>query len=172
MSEASAVIGIAAIAGVAFIVVGMWITYWVYRTKLLEREERRLMIERGLTPPPPAAAGWPAVKARELELAHEERRLRIEKGLPIPPDPPARPSDPLRRGLVTLALGLGAAAGAYVYFVFGRTVGTPSVDERNWFLFFAVISPVLVLYGLANVIHSRMKREPRSAGVPGPDPVP
>jgi len=33
------------------VIVLLWLIYWVYRAKLLEREERRLMIERGMTPP-------------------------------------------------------------------------------------------------------------------------
>src|SRR5262249_17302472 len=45
----------------AVLVLG-WLIYWVYRAKLLEREERRLMIERGMTPPPPQPVGWPAVR--------------------------------------------------------------------------------------------------------------
>lgn len=149
----------------------LWLIYWVFRAKQLEREERRLMIERGVPLPPPPPAGWPGVRARELELAHEERRLRIEKGLPIPEPVPGAPKDPLWRGLGTLALGLGVAAGAYIYFVFGRTVGTPSVEERNWLMFFAVISPVLILYGLANVVYARMKKDRRSDVVSGRDPA-
>jgi hypothetical protein len=42
---------IVAVVG-AVIVLG-WLIYWIYRAKLLEREERRLMIERGMIPPPP-----------------------------------------------------------------------------------------------------------------------
>src|SRR4029453_3999327 len=67
------------ITGVVAVLI--WMIYWIYRARLLAREERRLMIERGMTPPPPHPAGWPAVKAREQELQYEERRLLIEKGL-------------------------------------------------------------------------------------------
>ena len=64
----------------AVLVLG-WLIYWVYRAKQLERDERRLMIERGVAPPAPAVVGWPAMRAREAELRFEERRLLIEKGL-------------------------------------------------------------------------------------------
>jgi hypothetical protein len=132
------------------------VAYWIYRAKLLEHEERRLMIERGITPPAPAPVGWPAVKVREQELAYEERRLRIEKGLPIPHEPPNTPHEFLRRGLISLALGLGLA-GAYVVF---KTSGfDASQTTENWFLFFGVISPGVAFYGIANIIHYRMTRD-------------
>src|SRR6476659_3840995 len=73
------------IGATAVTVILMWVTYfvctYVYKAKLLEREERRLMIEKGMAPPAPAPVGWPAVKVREQELQYEERRLLIEKGL-------------------------------------------------------------------------------------------
>lgn len=169
MSQQEFILWILGILGAVGVL--LWLIYWVFRAKQLEREERRLMIERGVPLPAPPPAGWPGVKARELELAHEERRLRIEKGLPIPDPQSEAPKDPLRRGLTALALGLGVAAGAYVYFVFGRTVGTPSVEERNWFMFFAVISPVLILYGLANVVYATMTKDRRGEAVSGRDPV-
>src|SRR5687767_3383483 len=68
------------------VVVALWLIYWVYRAKLLEREERRMMIERGMTPAAPVPVGWPGVRIREMELKAEERRLRIEKGLELSPE--------------------------------------------------------------------------------------
>ena len=149
--------------------VGAWLIYWVYRAKVLQREERRLMIERGMIPPPPQPTGWPAVRAREQELKFEERRLRIEKGLPVADDDPANaPRDLLRRGLVSLAIGLGLAGG-YVVF---RTNGiTASEETRNWFLFFGVISPGIALYGVANLIHHWMtsdRADHSQTSAPGP----
>jgi hypothetical protein len=150
-----------------------WLIYWVYRAKLLEREERRLMIERGLAPPASAPTGWPAVRAREQELKFEERRLRIEKGLDIgspPPDTPVtRPEDYLRKGLIASSLGAGIAIGYQVFLNSGFDVS--SVEMRNWMLFFAVISPVLGLFGVANLLYYKLTK--RRGGVepiaPGPD---
>ena len=158
MSDLLAVwlIGIGATA-VTAIFLGMF--YVIYRVKLLEREERRLMIERGMMPPPPEPnRGWPGVKARELELKAEERRLRIEKGLDVAPESPSSPPETLRRGLVWGAIGLGLA-GAYIVF---KTSGVNVSDEtRNWFLFFGVISPAATLYGVANVVHYELTKNRR-----------
>ena len=148
-----------------------WLIYWVYRAKLLQREERREMIERGMTPPPQSTGwpmGWPAVKAREQELVYEERRLRIEKGLPLADDPGNVPHDVLHRGLVSLALGLGLAGG---YIVFKTSGFEASDTTENWFLFFGVISPGVVFYGIANIIHYRMTRNrtnDEETSAPGP----
>jgi hypothetical protein len=113
--------------------------------------------------------GWPAVKAREQELLHEERRLRIEKGLPVLPDDAAMPRDVLRRGLVFLAFGLGLAGG---YIVFKTSGFEASDTTENWFLFFGVISPGVVFYGIANIIHYRMTRNrANEAETSAPGPV-
>jgi hypothetical protein len=148
------------IGATALAVVLMWMIYFVYKAKLLEREERRLMIERGMVPPPSQPAGWPGVKARELELKAEERRLMIEKGLHIPPESPQSPAETLRRGLVWGAIGLGLA-GAYIVF---NTSGVDASDQtRNWFLFFGVISPAATLYGVAQVVHYKLTKNRRDA---------
>jgi hypothetical protein len=158
-------------------VVLMWLIYWVYKAKLLEREERRLMIERGMAPPAPAPVGWPAVKVREQELQYEERRLLIEKGLTpeviesglklgnaegtsfldafLPTKTQPQPHDYLRKGLRALAVGLGLG-GAYI--VFNTSGIDASADTRNWFLFFGVLSPAVTLFGLANVLYYRMTK--------------
>jgi hypothetical protein len=154
-----------------------WLIYWVYRAKLLEREERRLMIERGMTPPPPEPSGWPAVRVREQELRYQERLLRIEKGMdpgqvdaPNPffhmvlPKEPRRPEGHLRRGLVTLAVGLGVLVGSAVFRWSGVSM-PPEAD--NWFLFFLVIGPVVALYGAANILYySLTKNRPSDAASP------
>jgi len=160
-----------AIGATAVTAVLMWLIYFVYKAKLLEREERRLMIERGMAPPAPAPVGWPAVKVREQELQYEERRLLIEKGLTpeviqsglklgnadgtgfldalLPKKSPPEPRDYLRKGLRVLAVGLGLA-GAYIIF---NTSGINADDEaRNWFLVFGVLSPVVTLYGISNIV--------------------
>jgi hypothetical protein len=149
------------LAGMAgFVMLLGWLIYWVYRAKLLEREERRLMIERGVTPPAPAVVGWPAMRAREAELRFQERRLLIEKGL----NPGEANPDPfgglftrkrgrehsLYRGLVMLAVGIGLLAP----YGFLRWSGAPvSRDDTNFALFLAAIGPVVVLYAAANLLY-------------------
>ena len=156
---------------VAAFIVAFWLIYWLYRVRALTHEERRLMIERGMTPPPPQPTGWPAVRAREQELRYEERRLLIEKGLQpgaesvtnflselLPKTDEKQPKQPehyLYRGLARLAFGLGLA-GAYAVF---RSSGIDaSSDTENWFLFFGVISPVIALWGAANVVYYQVTR--------------
>jgi hypothetical protein len=90
---------------------GGWAIYWDYRKKQLMYEERRVMIERGMNPPPvpephantPAGA-W-AAKNRQQ---HEERRLMIEKGM-TPPLPPTHGTwqKYLGIGLIAFFLGIG-----------------------------------------------------------------
>jgi hypothetical protein len=146
-------------------VVIAWIVYWDYRKKVVEREERRVMIERGVTPPTPDPAGWPAVKARELELKYMERRLRIEKGLDVPPETlfgtvgpltdmlPKRkhrePTDFLRRGLVSLCVGLAMGV-SYVIVRYGGD--PPPPDMASWLLALAIACPAATLYGVAHVL--------------------
>src|SRR5262245_5437876 len=119
-----------AVLGVLFLA---WLTYWIcqttYKVRQLEREERRLMIEQGMMPPPPPnpLGGWPGVRQREVELRYEERRLLIEKGmqpganageilLELKKNPEEeQPERYLGRGLKTLALGLGLAAGYIIF---------------------------------------------------------
>ena len=71
--------------GIAF-----WFIYWEHQKKRLQYQERQLMIEKGLTPPPV---------------------------LPDQPKKKITPDDCLRRGTVLLFLGLGLAVG---YGVLGR----------------------------------------------------
>jgi hypothetical protein len=174
------------IGATAVTVLGMWLIYWVYKAKLLEREERRLMIERGMPPPPPQPVGWPAVKVREQELQYEERRLLIEKGLTpeviesglkfgnadgtsffdafLPKRTQPQPHDYLRKGLRALAFGLGLAGG---YVVFNRSGIDASDEARNWFLFFGILSPAVTLFGISNVVIYWVTRN-RSGGPTAP----
>ena len=183
MSEPTFALWIAAIAATAMVAVLTWLIYFVYKAKLLEREERRLMIERGIPlPPPPPPAGWPGVKARELELKAEERRLLIEKGMQpgaentlnmltqlLPKAEGPQPEQYLHRGLVKLAFGLGLA-GAYV--VFKSSGIDASSETQNWFLFFGVISPAVTLWGIANIVYYQATRNKRREGeVSGRDPA-
>jgi len=173
-----------AIGSTATVIILTWMIYWVYKAKLLEREERRLMIERGMTPPPSQPGGWPAVKAREAELRFEERRLLIEKGMQPGAEngynmltqllskadtPPPQPEQYLNRGLVKLAFGLGLAG---AYGVFKSSGIEASSETQNWFLFFGVISPAVTLWGVANVIYYQATRSKRREGeVSGRDPA-
>jgi drug/metabolite transporter (DMT)-like permease len=63
-----------------------WAIYWSYQKKRLQYQERQLMIEKGLTPPP------------------------------VLPEAPKKvsPEDSLRRGLVLLFLGVGFGVAAAV----------------------------------------------------------
>ena len=72
--------------GVAF-----WSIYWDHQKKRLQYQERQLMIEKGLTPPP--------------MLPEKSRKT---------------PEDSLRRGIVLLFLGIGFAVGAVVLANFRR----------------------------------------------------
>lgn len=67
--------------GVAF-----WSIYWDHQKKRLQYQERQLMIERGLTPPP--------------DLPNE-RKTRT-------------PEDCLRRGTILLFLGMGLGLGYFI----------------------------------------------------------
>ena len=79
--------------GVAF-----WAIYWDHRKKRLQFEERRLMIERGMTPPP--------------VLADQKSSTT--------------PEDYLRRGLIMVFLGVGLGI-AYFFVVQASTQhGPPS----------------------------------------------
>jgi len=68
--------------GVAF-----WAIYWSHQKKRLQYQERQLMIEKGLTPPP--------------VLLDDDRAKTT-------------PEDCLRRGVVQLFLGIGLAVGTAV----------------------------------------------------------
>jgi hypothetical protein len=72
--------------GVAF-----WSIYWDHQKKRLQYQERQLMIEKGLTPPP--------------MISEKSKKT---------------PEDSLRRGIVQLFLGLGFTIGAVVLANFGE----------------------------------------------------
>jgi hypothetical protein len=160
-----------AIAGFVTVMVSMF--YVIYRTKMLDHEERRLMIERGMVPPPRDPSGWPGVKAREQELKYQERLLRIEKGLAATASDDdadtlkGRPEYYLRRGLVAVCVGLGAAA-AYVVIRVNLDLSIP--DTRSWLLGLSIVAPVVTLYGLAYVLFYRSAKDrlKESAIVRGP----
>jgi hypothetical protein len=131
-----------------------WAFYWEYRKKRLLHEERRSMIEKGLTPPPivSGAWSWPQVKQHEQQLKYEERRLRIEKGMEVPEETkPATPEDYLRRGVIAFCVGLGLVL-AYAF------VDVVDSDARSWL---GVLGPTIGLYGLGNVVYYFLMPKPR-----------
>jgi Domain of unknown function (DUF6249) len=65
--------------GIAF-----WAIYWNHQKKRLQYQERQLMIEKGMTPPP--------------VLPEQDKRVK--------------PEDALRRGIVLVFLGLGLGVAA------------------------------------------------------------
>jgi hypothetical protein len=133
---------IAILLVVAAALVISWAVYWDYRKKLLEREERRMMIEKGLTPPPIFAGNWPQVKQHEQQLRYEERRLMIEKGMELPQTQPLTRQDYLRRGILFF-LGIGLEAG---YFV----VEIPDTEAQE---FLGVAGLAVGLLGLGYIIY-------------------
>ena len=149
--ESSVIWTILLLAGAALIA---WSFYLDYRKKRLEFEERRIAIENGITPPPPAPralAGWPGVKQREMDLQYAERRLMIEKGLPVPENTvkPKTRLDYLRSGLVLTSLGIGAAV-AYFLLALEPVGGTS--EARAWCL---GLAPLLVMLGVGNLVYQR-----------------
>ena len=149
-----------------------WAVYWDFRKKRLQFEERRVMIENGLTPPPPAPpalAGWPGVKQQELQLKFAERRLMIEKGLPVhedvvKPKLPLTRHDYLRRGILAACVGAGLLL-AYGFLNLETVGGTD--DARAWCL---GLGPLLLLFGIGNLIYYRFApaaHEPGSKSEPG-----
>ena len=143
-----------ALPALLFVSVILWAIYWDYRKKRLAYDERRLMIERGMTPPPTFSpwGGWPAVKQHEQQLMYEERRLRIEKGLDVPPLPQPRPrtaDDYLRLGTIMLCVGVG---GGIAYVFLGRISLYEAEQARAWA---AGMSPILMVLGAGLIMYSR-----------------
>jgi len=130
---------------VFFIIIAGVIVTAVWRVRKLDHEERRLMIEKGMTPPPRFSGGWPQVKQREVQARFEERRLMIEKGM-VPPDQPEegkwRRDDFLRRGLITFFLGIGLGIAYYLL-----------PEDADFRPLLAFVSPVLATFGLGCVTY-------------------
>jgi hypothetical protein len=147
-----------AIVVAAAVVLIAWAVYWDYRKRRMEHEERRLMIEKGMEPPPfspPRLSGWPGVKQSEDQLKYAERRLLIEKGLEVPPVvKPLMPEDYLRRGLIGVSLGIGFAVGYLMITLSGRSFS----NQEDWLAGFSVLSPVIGLFGLANLVHYQVMK--------------
>jgi hypothetical protein len=126
--------------GIFFVIVVAIVGTFLWRSRKLEHEERRLMIEKGMTPPPRFSGGWPQVKQQEVQARFEERRLMMEKGM-VPPEPQSaerwQRDDFLRRGIVTFFLGIGLGITYYLL---------PESGDSRWYV--AFLSPGLALFGL------------------------
>jgi hypothetical protein len=138
--------------------------YWSFQKKRLEFEERRRMIENGITPPVPAApplTGWPGVRQQELQLKFAERRLLIEKGMPVHDacaKPPTR-QEYLRRGIIWTCAGVGILI---AYVVLALALPRSEVeDARTWCL---GLGPLALLYGIGNLIYQRWVPDAPDAG--------
>jgi len=137
-----------AAAGVlVFLIIVAWIICaTVWRVRKLQHEERRLMIEKGMTPPPRFSGGWPQVRQAQIQARFEERRLMIEKGM-VPPDQPGegerwQRDDFLRRGAITCFMGIGLGV---TYYLLPETA-----DLRPLLAF---LSPGLAMFGLGCLVY-------------------
>jgi hypothetical protein len=136
----------------------VWLIYWDYQKKKLQHEERRSMIEKGMTPQPMLAStpsGTAAQTSMQLQqLRFEERRLMIEKGMVPPPllldENLKSPNDYLRRGLIMFFLGGGAGIG---YFALERG------NEMKELIGF--VSPIVGLLGLGYIIYGKFAPGPK-----------
>jgi Flp pilus assembly protein TadB len=154
--DKSVIVTIVILAAAALIA---WAVYWDYRKKRLEFEERRIALENGMTPAPPAlpaVAGWPGVKQREMDLKYAERRLMIEKGLAVQEEAqkPKTRLDYLRGGLVFTSLGIGAAV---AYILLGLEPIGGSAEARAWCL---GLAPFLIMFGVGNLVYQRFLPDP------------
>lgn len=127
-----------------------WLGYWSYRKKKLVHEERRLMLEKGMNPPPIPTAMHLGVEGIRLQMRHEERLRMIEKGLPVLPDEGKQPwtrDDFQRRGTILVFLGLGLGAG-YLFMSRGA-------EFRD---LFGVLAPIIGLIGVGCLVYYRQSR--------------
>jgi hypothetical protein len=141
---------------VFLIVLVVAIGTFAWRVKKLEHEERRLMIEKGMMPPPQFGSSWTHVKQREDQLRHEERQLMIEKGMVPPEVTPGKRwelDDYLRGGVITFFLGIGLGI---TYYLLPESSGSRG--------FFAFASPALALYGLGCLTYYRLSRDRAKSG--------
>lgn len=128
----------------------LWAVYWEFRKKQLQHEERRLMIEKGMTPPP-VLSGNGFTAARELRYA--ERLLLIEKGLVPPPDEPKerRPltrADFFRWGTIMVFVGIGCALG------YATVSATPGIAEASdWLLGLGVAGAIVGMTGVGSLVY-------------------
>jgi hypothetical protein len=138
-------------AVITIVVAGLvlvWLIYWDYKKRRLQYEERRLMIDKGLTPPPMLSTPGGTAAQAQLHFQQrqfEERRLMIEKGMVPPPflfdERPQRTSAAnVHQAVILLGLGLGSSIG---YFALDST------NEFKGLIGFA--APILVALGVGYI---------------------
>ncbi len=127
--EGTLVLLIPIIALVMGIGVGAWAIYWDHQKTRLQHEERRMMIEKGMTPPPDLAA---------------QRKL-------------VTPEDCLRRGTIMFFLGIGLGIASFVVLTLsddadplGRLLGVRGLQPA-WLL--GVAAAIVGLLGLGNLVY-------------------
>ncbi len=128
------------VPGIALVLLGFalafWATYWDYRRQALEFEERRLMIERGITPPPYVRKRAP-VFGHGLNLGMGMFLTFLGLGLGLaafigaPPETGGLPVDRnlLGGALIVGVLGMGQIA--YYYLGKGENASEDSQPARG-----------------------------------------
>jgi hypothetical protein len=159
-------------AVITIVVAGMvlgWLIYWDYKKRRLQHEERRLMIDKGMAPPPMVSTpGGTAAQAKLhfQQLQFEERRFMIEKGMGPPPflfdeTPQRTPAETIRRGMIMLCLGLGGSIG---YFALEPT------NEMKELIGF--VAPILAASGVGFIVFAIWaKRQKQEQDGPGKTPT-
>jgi hypothetical protein len=88
---------------------------------------------------------------KKEKLKREERIKAIEKGVELPPEPTPRPLTPLdylRRGVVSLGIGLGLIIGGWI---FATKMRDPGI------FFFPLVGFVMAFIGAALVIYYKIQ---------------
>lgn len=86
---------------------------------------------------------------KKERVKREERMKAIEQGADIPPEPtkePLKPMDYLRRGLISLAVGVGLVVGSLF---------TQGIEDSEFFVLAGII---VFLVGVALVIYYKFQR--------------
>ena len=129
MGPLTGVIGV--ITGLISVVMSLgivfWVIYWSYRKTQLQYHERQLMIERGMTPPP------------------------------VLPEQRVTPEGALRRGTVSLCVGLGMGLAALV---------AASIEEELGGLL-GIAAAIVTSLGLGNLAYYLITRRRGTTPEPG-----
>ena len=89
---------------------------------------------------------------KEEQERRKERMLAIEKGVELPPEPvptPPTPLDHLKKGLVTLGVGLGLVIGTWVF----SNTGVPGILLQ----LFRIGGSVLIFTGIGFIIFYKIQ---------------
>jgi amino acid transporter len=88
---------------------------------------------------------------KKEKLKREERMKAIEKGVELPPEPtrkPLTPLDYLRRGVISLGIGLGLIIGGWI---FATKMRDPGI------FFFPLAGFIMTFVGVALVIYYKIQ---------------